>query len=71
MLQAADGQPHLGLWAVARGAPIWGCHQHVQCSNAASPVLHMVNVAAVAALLLHASAPNGCARVSPIALDEK
>ena len=72
MQQAADGQPHPGSWAAARGAPIRGSLQQaqlqatsaLQATAAAAPAA----AAAAAASEAHASGPNGCAKAQPIAL---
>jgi len=75
MQQAADGQPHPGSWAAARGAPSRGVLQQAmlqaRCSAAAAPAAAPAAAAAAAASEAHASGPNGCAKAQPIALDAR
>ena len=68
MQQAADGQPHPGSWAAARGAPSQGVLQ-LRLGAAAAAAAAPAAAAAAAASQPHASGPNGCAKAQPIVLD--
>ena len=71
MQQAADGQPHPGSWAAARGAPIRGSLQQVTSALQATAAAAPAAAAAASASEAHASGPNGCAKAQPIALDAR